>query len=65
MGAYYCLLWLLLAPAPLYLWLPYLSSVTSALLSSLLLPSPPSSYQYIVVGSGRTVLLLMLFIQGV
>ena len=47
--------WLLaasLAPVPLYLWLPCLTSYTSSLLSSLLLAGPATSQDYIVVGGG-------------
>ena len=52
MSPTYCLLVVCLAPVPLYLWLPYLSSYTAGLLGSLLLAAPPASHDYIVVGGG-------------
>ena len=52
MNLTYCILVVCLTPVPLYLWLPYLWTYTTDLLSSLVTSSPPSSYDYIVVGAG-------------
>ena len=52
MSLSYWLLVVCLAPVPLYIWLPYLTSYTASLLSSLLLSGPAVSHDYIVVGGG-------------
>ena len=52
MNLTYCLLVISLAPVPLYIWLPYLVSFTTSLLSSLVLPGPATTHDYIVVGGG-------------
>ena len=52
MNLTYCLLVISLAPVPLYIWLPSLVSFTTSLLSSLVLPGPATTHDYIVVGGG-------------
>ena len=52
MNLAYCILVICLTPVPLYLWLPFLWSFTTDLLSSLVTGAPPSTYDYIVVGAG-------------
>ena len=52
MSLTYCLLLIILAPVPLYIWLPYQMSYTTSLLSSLVMSGPASSHDYIVVGGG-------------
>ena len=45
MSLTYFLLLIILAPVPLLIWLPYLWSYSTTLLSSLVLPSPQTEYE--------------------
>ena len=45
MSLTYFILLIILAPVPLLIWLPYLWSYSTALLSSIVLPSPQTEYE--------------------